>query len=104
MKIREKCCVKIRKVFLFGVNMEGVCAVCLVVFGLMSKNLSMISPTMEMKIKETVWPSFCLESSNHPKKICNSCKRNIYKIYKNDTEYIGSWISKVSEVISKELT
>ena len=82
------------------VHKISTCAVCLVKKGGRSKGLVRITPSVETKIQDYVWPNFSVKHEVCPEVVCSNCRRNLFSLENGKNEYLSSWLIKISMVRS----
>ena len=75
------------------------CACCFESFGIRSTKLIPINSTISNLIQNYVWDTYDLEKEVCPKKICTTCKLNLYSLKRGDTAKLSAWMDSISKVI-----
>jgi hypothetical protein len=77
---------------------NATCAVCFENKGVYSKSLLKITPALVEKIRMYVWAEYDPEKNICPEVICSNCRRNLFSLDKNKTDYLAQWMDKISKV------
>ena len=95
-------CVKIREIHnlysdsaVMDTNVnKSTCAVCFEFKDERTKTLHKKTKGIEAKIQSYIWPSYNLGKSVCPSVICSNCRRNLFCLEKDSTEYLSNWMQK----------
>ena len=77
-----------------------ICACCLHSYGFKSTKVSIVTQSIESIIQNYIWRDYDLKKDLCPNIVCKSCRTNLYSIKRGQTERLGEWIEKVSQVNS----
>ena len=74
------------------------CAVCFQTFGVRSNKLVDVGESIENLIQDLLWKEYDTSLAVCPKKICGTCKVNIYKLSRGSSKLCTTWMEKISQV------
>ena len=80
-------------------SLNTICACCLEIYGKRTDKVLKITPGIEKHIQNLIWREYDVEKECCPKVICSSCATNLYALNRGETQKIGKWITKISQVL-----
>nr|XP_047143052.1 uncharacterized protein LOC124817252 [Hydra vulgaris] len=80
-----------------------ICACCLEIFGKRSEKVLKITPGIERHIQNFLWKEYDAEKECCSKYICSSCVTNLYALHRGETQKIGLWKAKISQIDRQKL-